>query len=106
MKYLKIFITKDNITDVWQKILSFNNFTIDGKQIEGVRTITRDTVTDLTGRTYNISMVNGKIIYTDATFCTRSNETKIRVWVNGFNNPTYMWYTYEYNITGNDIRYG
>ncbi|NVO10249.1 MAG: hypothetical protein HXX16_09835 [Bacteroidales bacterium] len=79
------------------KIVTLQNFTIDGNKIEG------KTVTTKTGEhKYSEVLTGGKITLTDGTTYTRA-YTHTRTWTAGFDTPLNIWddvYTIEGNASG------
>lgn len=77
--------------------VTFNNFTIDGNQVEGTKRITKTAE-----YTYSITLQNGKITFTDGTTYTRET-TRTRTWLSGYDTPLNIWddvYTFEGSATG------
>ena len=60
-------------------VTSFEDFYIDGRHIEGVRTVTNITEELFTSPMYHIVLEGGKVTWPDETFATREVD-KVRVW--------------------------
>lgn len=76
----------------WRQI-SFENFTVNGHTIEGVKEIAK------TGEyQFTITLKGGKISFTDGTNYTRDFE-HIRTWTVGYNTPFNIWDD-EFSIEG------
>ena len=67
------------------RTITFENFTINGAQIEGTRTITKTSTYQFT-----VTCENGKITFTDGTTFTH-NINHTRTWVAGFDSPYNVW---------------
>ena len=67
------------------RIISFEDFTVDGNLIEGTKTIT-----NLDGLNLSITLEGGKITFTDGTFITREVERN-REWILGMETPFFIW---------------
>ncbi len=81
----------------FERTVTFNNFTVNGNQIEGTKVISKTAE-----HQYQISLTNGKITFTDGTSYTRNIE-RTRTWVEGYNTPFFIWddvYTLEGTATG------
>lgn len=95
---LKNGIVRINITAPYRvegsiKTITFENFFIDGHQIEGIKT-----VENIGDRSYTITVSNGKITFPDASIYTR-NANRTRVWQEGYETPFNV-LDDEYDITG------
>ncbi len=67
------------------RTITFHNFSINGNLIEGTKIITKTA-----NNTFNISLTNGRITFTDGTTYTRTlNRT--RTWLEGYNTPFQIW---------------
>jgi len=75
------------------RIITFEDFTINGNLIEGVKTISN---TD--GINFLITLEGGKITFEDGTFITREMERN-REWIAGLETPAFVWDD-EFLITG------
>ena len=79
------------------KIITSQNFSIDGNLIEGKRVVTK------TGDyTYSVVLTGGKITFTDGTTYTHEFN-RIRTWADGYDTPLNIWddvYTIEGIATG------
>ncbi len=81
----------------FKRVITFDNFTINGNKIEGVRTIERNAIDSLS---FDITLVNGKVTFMDdKTTYTRILENRVRKWTNGSETPYIVWDD-EYDITG------
>lgn len=81
----------------FERTITFKNFTINGNRIEGTKVVRKTAE-----YTYQISLTNGKITFTDGTTYTRTME-RTRTWANGYNTPYFVWddvYTLEGTATG------
>ncbi len=77
----------------WRK-LSFENFTVNGHTVEGVK------VVEKTGEyQFTITLTGGKVTFTDGTVYTRDFE-HIRTWITGYETPYFIWDD-EFSIEGN-----
>jgi len=65
----------------FERVITFNNFTIDGALIEGEKHITKTA-----DYKYAISITGGKVTFTDGTTYTRES-TRERTWEEGFATP-------------------
>jgi len=61
-------------------IITFENFTVDGKLIEGVRTVENISGSLEDNPTFHITLVDGKVTFPDESFATRE-EDKTKMWV-------------------------
>ncbi len=81
-----IFITYDGRRFVpgstWT--ITFRNFYVNRRQIEGLRTVTNISESLEANPTFHITLEDGKITWPDETFATREVD-KIRVWVRSSN---------------------
>jgi hypothetical protein len=75
------------------RIITFEDFYINGNLIEGVKTISN---TD--GVNFLITLEGGKITFEDGTFITREMERN-REWIVGLETPFFIWDD-EFEITG------
>ena len=75
------------------RIITFEDFTIDGNLIEGTKTIS-----NIDGINFSITLEGGKITFTDGTFITREMERN-REWIVGLETPFFIWDD-EFLITG------
>jgi hypothetical protein len=94
---IHIVVTGSRFDNTYKRVVTFENFTINDNKIEGTKTIEK--VSDLK---YKITMVNGKITFTDATFVT-CNFERTRTMVAGIATPLYIWddaYTFEGSANG------
>ncbi|MDX9846865.1 MAG: hypothetical protein RBT74_07790 [Tenuifilaceae bacterium] len=80
----------------WRQI-SFDNFTVNGHTIEGVKEVAK------TGEyQFTITLTGGKITFTDGIAYTRDFE-HIRTWIAGYETPFFIWddeFAIEGNATG------
>jgi hypothetical protein len=94
---IRIVVTGTRSDNTYKRVVTFENLTINGNKVEGTRTIEK------TGDyTYKITMVAGKITFTDNTFITR-DAVRTRTMVEGQSTPSYIWddaYTFEGSATG------
>lgn len=67
------------------RIITFEDFTVDGNLIEGTKTIS-----NLDGLNLSITLEGGKITFTDGTFITREMERN-REWILGTDTPFFIW---------------
>ena len=81
-----IFITYDGrrFLPGSQWTVTFREFFVDDKQIEGLRTVTNISESILANPAFHITLVGGKITWPDGTFATREVD-KVRVWVRADN---------------------
>lgn len=80
------------------RVVAFNNFTINGRKIEGTKTM----VLDLQANTLTITLKDGKVIFADGTTYTQ-NFTKVWTKVKGVDTPLNIWddeYDIMVNATG------
>jgi len=75
------------------RTITFQNFSVGGNLIEGVKTIT-----NVDGVTVNITLRGGKITFEDGTFITRE-VTRSRKWIAGLRTPMFIWDD-EFQIEG------
>ncbi|MGK7390662.1 MAG: hypothetical protein ACNS60_09930 [Candidatus Cyclobacteriaceae bacterium M2_1C_046] len=72
----------------WQKnaviTTAFEDFSIDGNQITGVRSITNLGLNENDNHVFKVTLTDGNIIFTDGTEITRDSEFT-RTWVRGAN---------------------
>ncbi|HSV87702.1 MAG TPA: hypothetical protein VLH61_03590 [Bacteroidales bacterium] len=73
--------------------ITSQNFNIDGNVVQGTKTIT-----NVNGLTFNITLVGGKITFTDGTTITRE-LTRTWTWAGGIGTPNFIWDD-EFSITG------
>lgn len=81
----------------FERTITFKNFTINGNKIEGTKVV-RKTAEN----TYQITITDGKITFTDGTTYTRT-ANRTRTWVGGQNTPFNVWddvYTLEGTANG------
>ncbi|MEE4177081.1 MAG: hypothetical protein V2I46_06175 [Bacteroides sp.] len=86
---------KDGIIYIWTdgpmraigttRIITFEDFTVDGNLIEGTKTIS-----NLDGVNLTITLEGGKITFTDGSFITREMERN-REWIAGLETPFFVW---------------
>ena len=86
---------KDGIIYIWTdgpmraigttRIITFEDFTVDGNLIEGTKTMS-----NLDGINISITLVGGKITFTDGTFITREMERN-REWIAGSETLNEVW---------------
>jgi hypothetical protein len=94
---ITIVVTGKRSDNTYKRVVTFSNFTINDAKIEGTKTIEK--TGDLK---YTITMVGGKITFTDNSVIT-CDFTRIRTQVEGSSTPTYIWddaYTIECSATG------
>lgn len=77
------------VTDHWfvtgsQHVITFNNFSINGVQLEGTRTITNMGLNDKDHFELGIALTGGKVIFNDTAFMTRESN-HVREWIRGHN---------------------
>jgi hypothetical protein len=77
------------------RTVTFNNFTINGRKVEGTKTM----VLDLQANTLTITLKDGKVTFADGTTYTQS-FTKVWTRVKGADTPLNIWDD-EYDITVN-----
>lgn len=77
----------------FERIVTFNNFTIDGIKIEGEKHITKTAEYQ-----YTVQITGGKVTFTDGRTYTRECN-RIRTWAEGYNTPANIWDD-TYTITG------
>jgi hypothetical protein len=75
------------------RIITLEDFTIDGNLVEGTKTIS-----NIDGINFSITLEAGKITFSDGTFITREMERN-REWIVGLETPFFIWDD-EYLITG------
>ena len=80
--------------------ITLENFAIDGRQIEGTRTITNITESQFAAPTYRVTLSGGRITFLDGTMATREVD-RIRRWVRA-DNPL----NDEYHILTNSTASG
>jgi len=76
----------------FEKIITHQNFSINGILIEGERVVTKTADYE-----YSVVLTGGKVTLTDGTIYTRE-FTHTRTWVSGFDTPLFIWddiYTVE-----------
>ena len=83
----------------YTRTITFENFYIDGFQIEGTKTIAKAGLSDNSNPLFTITLVNGKITSPEGKFVTRE-FTHTREWIEGYLTPRNR-FDDEYNITGN-----
>ena len=94
---IHIVVTGSRIENTFKRVVTFENFTINGNKIEGTKTIEK--IEDLK---YQIKMTDGKITFEDGSSIT-CNSTRIRTMVKGIATPLYIWddaYTFEGSASG------
>ncbi len=85
------------LQSTFERRISFENFTINGNAIQGEKVIRKTSTYK-----YQISLTNGKVIFTDGTEYTRE-YTRTRTWSEGYNTPYNVWddvYTLEGSSSG------
>jgi hypothetical protein len=65
-----------------QRIITFENYFVNGVKIEGVRTVTFAGLNENSLLQYNITLEGGKLTYNDTLYCTRNSE-HTREWYRG-----------------------
>jgi hypothetical protein len=85
-----------NQADSFVQVITLQDFTINGNLIEGTRTITKDASNPLK---FHITLVGGKITFTDETTYTRTDVSRTRTWTKGYETST-IWWDDEYTIEG------
>ncbi|MHC1703728.1 MAG: hypothetical protein AB9846_07455 [Tenuifilaceae bacterium] len=68
----------------FERVITFNNFTIDGVLIEGEKRITKTAQYQ-----YTITLTGGKVTFTDGTAYTRESS-RIRTWEEGYDTPALL----------------
>jgi hypothetical protein len=102
---IRIVVTGRRHDNTYKRVVTFENFTINDNKVEGTKTIEK--IADLQ---YRITMVGGKITFTDGTTFT-TDFTRIRTMVEGAATPLYVWddaFTFEGSATGltrNELNY-
>jgi hypothetical protein len=94
---IHIVVTGKRSENTYKRVVTFENFTINGNKIEGTKTVEK--VSDLV---YKITLVDGKITFTDNTFIT-CDLTRIRTMVQGSDTPLDIWddaYTFDAQASG------
>jgi hypothetical protein len=94
---IHIVVTGKRSQNTYKRVVTFENFTINGNKIEGTKTITK--VSDLV---YQITIAGGKITFTDNTYIT-CNLTRTRTMVQGSDTPLNVWddaYTFDGAASG------
>jgi hypothetical protein len=97
-----IFITYDGhrfVPDSWRKI-TFRDYYVNRRHIEGLRTITNISETIESNPTFHITLKEGKVTWPDETFATREAD-RIRVWIRA-ENPLFD----EFHILGGSVSSG
>lgn len=79
----------------YKRIITMNNFTINGNKIEGKKVIERSTENQYR---FTVTLTNGKVTFTDGTQYTRE-FTRTRTWASGFATPLFIWDD-EFEIEG------
>jgi len=69
----------------FERMITFQNFTINGNKIEGKKQVTKTSEYQ-----YSVMLTAGKVTFTDGTTYTREC-TRTRTWVDGFNTPANIW---------------
>lgn len=90
-------ITGTRSDNTYKRVVTFQNFTINGNRIEGVKTISK--VADLQ---YNITLTDGKITFTDSSVISYTYN-RTRTMIKGSATPLYVWddaYTFEGSSSG------
>lgn len=64
--------------------ISLNNYAVDGKAIEGTKTLTNVSANLLAPISMNATLTGGKVTWPDGTFATRE-YTRTRTWIRGAN---------------------
>lgn len=90
---IKIYVTGPLRMPRTTRIITFENYTIDGNLIEGKKTIS-----NLDGINFTIKLEDGKITFDDGTFILRQMERN-RKWIAGTNTPFFVWDD-EFMISG------
>lgn len=65
----------------FERVITFNNFTIDDNKIEGEKHITKTA-----DYTYSVTLTGGKVTFTDGTTYTR-DFSRVRTWGTGYATP-------------------
>ncbi len=76
----------------WRQV-SFDNFLVNDKLIEGTKVIEKTGL-----HTFNMRLVGGKISFPDGTICTREFD-RVRTWIAGYDTPGVIWDD-SFSITG------
>lgn len=69
----------------FERIITFDNFTIDSIKIEGEKHVTK-----IADYQYSVVLTGGKVTFTDGTTYTRE-LTRTRTWAEGYNTPANIW---------------
>ena len=71
----------------YKRIVTMNNFTINGNKIEGEKVIVRSAQNQYQ---FTVTLTNGKVTFTDGTQYTRE-FTRTRTWASGYATPYFIW---------------
>ncbi len=82
---IKIYVTGPLRLPNTTRIITFENYTIDGNLTEGKKTIS-----NIDGINFTIKLEGGKITFEDGTFILRQMERN-RKWIAGTNTPFFVW---------------
>jgi hypothetical protein len=94
---INIVITGRRGDNTYKRVVTFENFTVNGIKIEGTRTIEK--VSDLS---YRITLTGGKITFRDNTTFV-CQYVRVRTMISGWNTPSFIWddsYTFEGDAQG------
>lgn len=94
---IRIVVTGKRSDNTYKRVVTFENFTINGNTVEGTKTIEK--ISDLV---YKVTMTGGKVTFDDETFVT-CESVRTRTMVEGASTPLYIWddaYTIEGSASG------
>ena len=93
-----IVVSNPRLSQSFSRTVTFENFSIDGFKVEGIKTITRAGMNNEGNPLLTVSLVNGKVTSPEGKSVTRA-FTRTREWTVGYDTPR-LRLDDEYLITG------